>query len=1111
MKKIAFLICITFILASYPLISMGAVYDPNDLATVNQIKSQGGTCVAVWNDMLPQRLESLMVSGNMTGYLTIIDCIYLKYLSFTGVQMQALTVTGCNSLETVGCSSSQVVLIQLNNNRRLKGIVCNQNPQLLVLDVSNSPRLQGLNASNTKIKTLKIEGDTVLMAINCESNLATKLTVTGATKATALDLKNSTNLNSFVCTGTTLSKLNLNGCTALESLNCSENSLEKLDVSNCTKLKTVDCSKNQIDSLDLSNCMSLTSISCTCNHLSDINLPTFYGLNFGCDDTSYKLDLRYNHEFTENNIKTLDANLACLSYEQIIWNDFIPCSTELEWEKKPKDGPEHPKGVVCDSVSSIIVKLSTAVAFNTDEITIKLSDLNGDISEPLGRIGTTKENASSPELTIKNPDKNEYLFHYVAPDVFTNKTDSKDWIRKILVEIKLDCNRTYKDTINLIRPPVLLVHGFNEGTDIFTNYEGIQTYLTNLGRYSTKSKQIFCVDYSTINRLSFVDIDNKGILHNNIKYVKTELEFAGYSTSKVDLIGHSMGGNVIRMYLQGKNYDNELHKLITLNTPHSGTQGANMLYPIIASGKKIGDYFSNDIFDGGAWSSLQFDNYAIKVLLNGNSNLNRSICPSHAIVSHTETFLPLLKNPLVAQIYIGCLLKNPGETIGTTIDATITLKVILHLLYGENSDVIVPVSSQRGGLADSAITIIDNEWHNGTLTNPTVKSKVAELLELPTNSTSFSKTGFHPPVLKWGFESKSNTVKKTPKLKTISSDKDSVRFILPTKILSAHNGDSFQVEVVRTISIKNLIFVAMESKDSVFLKDTTANTLKFTYKTPQYTIGKLPMYVFGADTLGNIYVDSVIVNVQPLATPKSLIVTYPADSLMLSQGFKSSVHLGCLFSDGIMRDITSLPEVQYTLQTGNAKYVSQGVLKGIAQGIDTLTVTYAGLSKKLPIIVERNFTCSVTATSQPVNAGTIKGTGEYCYGDSISLTAIPESGYTFYYWSEDSVEVSKDANYSFLLNDNRNLVANFQLNNITESEKVSELNQILYPNPATDILYINGLHVTALVTIYDISGKVVLTLQQVKDAIPISSLAKGIYMLKIMTDEGISMGRFVKK
>ena len=68
---------------------------------------------------------------------------------------------------------------------------------------------------------------------------------------------------------------------------------------------------------------------------------------------------------------------------------------------------------------------------------------------------------------------------------------------------------------------------------------------------------------------------------------------------------------------------------------------------------------------------------------------------------------------------------------------------------------------------------------------------------------------------------------------------------------------------------------------------------------------------------------------------------------------------------------------------------------------------------------------TITATANPANGGVVSGTGVYAYGATCTLTATPNAGYYFLNWTEDGEVVSYDANYSFPVNGDRNLVANF--------------------------------------------------------------------------------------
>ena len=68
---------------------------------------------------------------------------------------------------------------------------------------------------------------------------------------------------------------------------------------------------------------------------------------------------------------------------------------------------------------------------------------------------------------------------------------------------------------------------------------------------------------------------------------------------------------------------------------------------------------------------------------------------------------------------------------------------------------------------------------------------------------------------------------------------------------------------------------------------------------------------------------------------------------------------------------------------------------------------------------------SITATANPAEYGVVDGIGDYAYGETCTLTATPNTGYYFVYWTEDDIVVSYDPNYSFTVTGERNLVANF--------------------------------------------------------------------------------------
>ncbi len=82
-----------------------------------------------------------------------------------------------------------------------------------------------------------------------------------------------------------------------------------------------------------------------------------------------------------------------------------------------------------------------------------------------------------------------------------------------------------------------------------------------------------------------------------------------------------------------------------------------------------------------------------------------------------------------------------------------------------------------------------------------------------------------------------------------------------------------------------------------------------------------------------------------------------------------------------------------------------------------------------------NYTIALSVS--PAGSGFVSGNGTYAGGSSRTVTASPNSGYTFVNWTEGATIVSTSASYAFTLNSNRNLVAHFNAVNYTITLSVS--------------------------------------------------------------------------
>ena len=137
---------------------------------------------------------------------------------------------------------------------------------------------------------------------------------------------------------------------------------------------------------------------------------------------------------------------------------------------------------------------------------------------------------------------------------------------------------------------------------------------------------------------------------------------------------------------------------------------------------------------------------------------------------------------------------------------------------------------------------------------------------------------------------------------------------------------------------------------------------------------------------------------------------------------------------------------QVSAQEGSYVAISQNnVLKGVAlvpaSGTANVQVEAGITSGQVRIVVTKpqrqpyiqdinvggsSQTYTISVSANPTNGGTVTGGGSYQQGQSCTVTATANAGYTFTNWTEGGNVVSTNANYTFTVTGNRTLVANFQ-------------------------------------------------------------------------------------
>jgi hypothetical protein len=175
--------------------------------------------------------------------------------------------------------------------------------------------------------------------------------------------------------------------------------------------------------------------------------------------------------------------------------------------------------------------------------------------------------------------------------------------------------------------------------------------------------------------------------------------------------------------------------------------------------------------------------------------------------------------------------------------------------------------------------------------------------------------------------------------------------------------------------------------------------------------------------------------------------------------------------------------------TPNMGYYFSGWQDGNMDNPRTITVTgdaeYIASFAQEPVL-----TYTVTVLCDESH-GFILGAGTYVAGSIATIAAIPADGYIFVKWSDGTTDNPKEV----FVDEDIVLVAFFEFNSVDENG-TGAVN--LYPNPANEKLFIEGLEDGSEISIYDATGMKVKTATLEGDAeINVSELPSGLYLVRI--------------
>lgn len=163
---------------------------------------------------------------------------------------------------------------------------------------------------------------------------------------------------------------------------------------------------------------------------------------------------------------------------------------------------------------------------------------------------------------------------------------------------------------------------------------------------------------------------------------------------------------------------------------------------------------------------------------------------------------------------------------------------------------------------------------------------------------------------------------------------------------------------------------------------------------------------------------------------------------------------------------------------------------------------------------EANFVrnvCTITATTNPVWGGEVIGTGTFTYGETVTLQVVPNVNFTFLNWTVNGEVVSEEETYSFIVTEDRLLVANLQY--FEGVEDYSNATLSIYPNPANSILTVEAGEEDFRLEVFNMTGERIYSRDNCMKhtEINVSDFADGTYVVRVIKGDAVKSIRFVKQ
>jgi|GEM_PF-2192164 len=665
-------------------------------------------------------------------------------------------------------------------------------------------------------------------------------------------------------------------------------------------------------------------------------------------------------------------------------------------------------GIAADGNARLLIRASTSLKSGTIRFTIPDNAETEALFYSLSRTTNNdidgKNSIDVPIVTMSDNEGQATVILRAGERFVGNKSvpEVKFNVEACVVDSATNkCANTIYQDIKEIRAPVVLIHGLWADETSWGEDSKIDEDASMMETLQNAHFHVGTWNYTNNQGPTLTMPPDQLALTKRIKLECISLMELGFACTRVDIVGHSMGGLVARKFIYDNKhykispnfYQGSVRRLVTLGTPHFGSGLANFLrkdnssvinscinqqafesaMTTLAKYKKEWAEAAQDAMKAQALEDLSINSSLLQAL-----NSKRQIVPTFVIIGDIGTLfegddiaLPIIGDSIVTRIIseAGCRHSD--------------------IFQNSNADGVVSVVSQKGNVEGIYSQMFNGVPHAsiykyvGETRNPNIINRVIELLNGPPTSFSPQASVQHKMNEQLALNSQngkresnqmkdaksgigkafdvissvfgvSNAYAGTPVTVTLSISGNKTEF-LP--------GDTITFEAKVTGGTNIVSVTLIDLKDAFWMAEDKTVPYQWTFNTSKQASGNIQMKAVAMVDGKAVESNVVTANIKPDLSKLKNIVFSPNDPIALMPDMTQQLHVKGEFSDGYNRDITSGMGIVYSenivsglkIVAGDSPCIevsSSGVVKALAPGKAEVVATNSGYYATVRIVVQ---------------------------------------------------------------------------------------------------------------------------------------------------------------